>query len=122
MISTGTKVRVIDNSGAKLARCLRVIGKVQKASGRIGDVIRVSIVESRPHRRVKAGQICDALIVQTKAPFSRPDGTSLSISKIGIVLMNDKGSPIGTRVNGTFTSEIRRASKKVWQINKGKSC
>jgi len=117
MIQVGTRLKVLDNSGGKIAQCIRV---VQKRYAKVGDIILVSLQKVLPHQRVLKGDKRRAIVLQTKSPLCRSDGSTIRTPEIGVVLLNDKGLPIGTRINAAFCSEMRRLSPKIWSLNKGK--
>lgn len=105
IISESTMV-VADNTGAKVAKCFRVLGQ-RKTVAHIGDVVRVSILEAAPHGAVKKGQVCLALIVRTAHPIARPDGTFVRFSQNACVIVDAKKNPMGTRIFGPVARELR---------------
>lgn len=110
MIIKETVVRVIDNSGAKVARCFMVY-KERYAS--IGSVIRVSILKSTPTSKVKKGTVWKAIVVRTRQPFTRSDRSSLAFAHNDIVLLNDKLEVIATRVKGVVPRELTSNIKTI---------
>lgn len=110
MIIKETVVRVIDNSGAKLARCFMVY-KERYAS--IGSIIRVSIIKASPTSKIKKGSVCKAVVVRTKQSFIRADRSSLSFAYNDVVLLNDKSELIATRVKGVVPKELGANIKTV---------
>ena len=97
---------VADNSGAKRAKCFRVLGQ-RKRYAHIGDIIRVSIKEAQPGGVVKKGQVSRALIVRTKHSIRRDDGSYLRFDDDAVVLIDDTGNPVGSRVFGPVARELR---------------
>ncbi|MFC1499342.1 50S ribosomal protein L14 [Verrucomicrobiota bacterium] len=106
MIAEEANLEVADNSGAKRAKCFRVLGQ-RKRYAHIGDIIKVSIKEAQPGGIVKAGQVCNALIVRTKSSISRKDGTSLKFDNNAVVLIDETKNPIGSRIFGPVARELR---------------
>ena len=95
-----------DNTGARLAKCFRIIGQ-KKRYAYIGDVIRVAIREAQPGGLVKKGEVRLAVIVRTRKPIRRPDGSTLSFDGNAVVLIDDQLNPIGTRIFGPVARELR---------------
>ena len=106
MIQEETDLMVADNTGARRVRCFRVLGQ-RKRYAYVGDIIRVSVKEAIPGGAVKKGQKLKALVVRTKHPVSRVDGTYLRFDNNAVVLVDDKLNPIGTRVFGPVARELR---------------
>jgi large subunit ribosomal protein L14 len=106
LISEETTLVVADNSGAKRAKCFRVLGQ-RKRYAHIGDIIRVSIKEAQPGGVVKKGQVSRALIVRTKHSIRRDDGSYLRFDDDAVVLIDDTGNPVGSRVFGPVARELR---------------
>lgn len=110
MIQVQTKLEVADNSGARSVQCIRVLGGSRRRSATIGDVIVVSIKEAIPRGRVKKGDVHRAVVVRTAKEIQRPDGTSIRFDRNAAVLINQQGEPIGTRIFGPVTRELRNRS------------
>ena len=106
MIQEYTNLVVADNTGARVARCFRILGH-RKGCARIGDVIKVSIREAQPDGIVKAGQVCDALIVRTRSPLKREDGSYIKFDNNAVVLVDTTKNPIGSRIFGPVARELR---------------
>lgn len=106
MIREETDLVVADNTGAKRVRCFRVIGQRKKYAS-VGDIIKVSVKEAQPLGLVKKGQVCTALIVRTKHPISRPDGSHLSFDNNAVVIIDASKNPIGSRIFGPVARELR---------------
>jgi len=109
MIQVGTVVHVIDNSGAKKARCLKILS-TKKTTGEIGDLILVSVQDtfSKQVKKVKKGEMHKALITESKKKLSRYDGSSIHFIRNSVILVSEKLLPLGTRVNGTVSYELRK--------------
>ena len=114
MIIAETKLNVADNSGAKLVQCIKVLGGSKRRSASIGDVIVVSVKEAIPNGKVKIGEVTRAVVVRTKKGVSRQDGSTIRFDKNSAVLLTKEGEPIGTRIFGPVTRELR--SKKFTKI------
>ncbi len=107
MIQMQTRLEVADNSGARKVQCIKVLGGSKKRSASVGDIIVVSIKEAIPRGRVKKGEVCKATIVRTAYPIHRADGTQIRFDENAVVLINKQGEPIGTRIFGPVTRELR---------------
>ena len=107
MIQMQTKLDVADNSGARLLQCIKVLGGSKRKTASVGDVIVVSIKEAIPRGRVKKGDIHRAVIVRTSKEVKRNDGTCIRFDKNAAVLVNKSNEPIGTRIFGPVTRELR---------------
>ncbi|MBM4147446.1 MAG: 50S ribosomal protein L14 [Lentisphaerae bacterium] len=106
MIQEYTDLVVADNTGAKRARCFRILGQ-RKQYAHIGDIIRVSVREAQPNGMVKKGQVCRALVVRTTQPIRRPDGSVLRFDNNAVVLVDGTDNPMGSRVFGPVARELR---------------
>lgn len=106
MIQEETNLDVADNTGARRVRCFRLIGQ-RKTYAHIGDLIRVAVKEAQPTGMVKKGQVCRAIIVRTKQPIRRPDGSAVRFDTNAVVLVDEKLNPIGTRIFGPVARELR---------------
>ena len=107
MIQTETKLNVADNSGAKKVQCIKVLGGSGRKYAAVGDVIVVSVKEAIPRGRVKKGDVHRAVIVRTAKEVKRNDGTCIRFDKNAAVLVNKSNEPIGTRIFGPVTRELR---------------
>jgi large subunit ribosomal protein L14 len=114
MIQTTTVLDVADNSGAKRVMCIKVLGGSKRRTATVGDVIVVSIKEAIPRGKVKKGDVHQAVIVRTAKEIHRADGTSIRFDRNAAVLINKQGEPIGTRIFGPVTRELR--AKKFMKI------
>lgn len=106
MIMEETCLDVADNTGARLAKCFRILGQ-RKRYGRLGDLIKVSIREAQPEGLVKKGEVRLAVIVRTKSPIRRPDGSLLRFDRNACVLVDESLNPLGTRIFGPVARELR---------------
>lgn len=107
MIQMQTKLDVADNSGARLVMCIKVLGGSKRRYAGIGDVIKVSVKEAIPRGKVKKGEVLNAVIVRTKKGIRRQDGSLIRFDENAVVLLNAQLQPIGTRVFGPITRELR---------------
>tara|TARA_S200000501_G_scaffold252105_1_gene236265 strand:+ start:2468 stop:2827 length:360 start_codon:yes stop_codon:yes gene_type:complete len=102
-----TKLDVADNSGARRVQCIKVLGGSKRRTAAVGDVIVVSVKEAIPRGRVKKGELHRAVIVRTKKEIRRDDGSSIRFDSNAAVLVNQQGEPVGTRIFGPVTRELR---------------
>ena len=107
MIQMQTKLDVADNSGAKLVQCIKVLGGSKRRTASVGDIVVVSVKEAIPRGRVKKGEVLKAVIVRTKKEIRRQDGSAIRFDSNDVVLVNPQGEPIGTRIFGPVTRELR---------------
>jgi len=107
MIQMQTNLDVADNSGAKRVQCIKVLGGAKRRTAGVGDVIVVSVKEAIPRGRVKKGEVLQAVIVRTAKEIHRQDGSSIRFDRNAAVLINKQGEPIGTRIFGPVTRELR---------------
>jgi len=107
MIQQQSNLEVADNSGARRVMCIKVIGGSQRRYASVGDVIVVSIKEAIPRGKVKKGEVHRAVIVRTKRDIHRPDGSTIRFDKNAAVLITKLNEPIGTRIFGPVTRELR---------------
>ena len=106
MIAEQTDLVVADNTGAKRVRCFRVLGQRSRYA-HVGDIIKVSVKEAQPGSAVKKGEVHNALIVRTKHPIRRADGTWLRFDNNAVVIIDETKTPIGTRIFGPVARELR---------------
>ncbi|NLL82726.1 MAG: 50S ribosomal protein L14 [Lentisphaerae bacterium] len=106
MVREETELIVADNTGAKRAKCFRVIGQ-RKEYAFVGDIIRVAIKEAAPAGTVKKGQVCTAVIVRTGHPIRRADGSTVRFDQNACVIVDAKFNPLGTRIFGPVARELR---------------
>ena len=114
MIQTQSVLDVADNSGARRVMCIKVLGGSKRRYAGIGDVIKVSVKDAAPRGRVKKGEIYNAVVVRTAKGVRRPDGSLVKFDSNAAVLLNNKQEPIGTRIFGPVTRELR--SEKFMKI------
>ena len=107
MIQVETNLTVADNSGARSVRCIKILGGTGRRYATVGDVIVVSVKDSIPRGRVKKGEVLKAVVVRTAKDIRRPDGTTIRFDSNAAVLINNQGEPIGTRIFGPVTRELR---------------
>ncbi|MCX4084267.1 50S ribosomal protein L14 [Rickettsia hoogstraalii] len=107
MIQMQSILEVADNSGAKKVMCIKVLGGSHHMVAKLGDVIVVSVKEAIPGGKVKKGDVYKGVIVRTKTGVVRPDGSKIKFDKNALVLLNKQDEPIGTRVFGPVTRELR---------------
>jgi large subunit ribosomal protein L14 len=107
MIQMQTILGVADNSGARKVQCIKVLGGSNRKTASVGDVIVVSVKEAIPRGRVKKGEIHRALVVRTAKEIRRPDGSAVRFDRNAAVLITSQGEPIGTRIFGPVTRELR---------------
>ncbi len=107
MIQMQSSLEVADNSGARRVECIKVLGGSHKRYAGIGDVIKVTIKEAAPRGKVKKGTVHNAVIVRTRKGVRRPDGSLIRFDENAAVLLNAAQQPIGTRIFGPVTRELR---------------
>ena len=109
MIQSESRLEVADNSGAKEVLCIKVLGGSKRRYASVGDVIVVTVKDAVPRGKAKKGEIFRAVIVRTKQAVKRVDGSTISFDKNAAVLINKQGEPIGSRIFGPVTRELRSA-------------
>jgi large subunit ribosomal protein L14 len=114
MIQTETRLEVADNTGAREVMCIKVLGGSKRRYASIGDIIKVTVKEATPRGRVKKGEIYNAVVVRTAKGVRRQDGSLIKFDGNAAVLLNAKLEPIGTRIFGPVTRELR--SKRFMKI------
>ncbi|QDV53532.1 50S ribosomal protein L14 [Gimesia fumaroli] len=107
MIQMQTDLDVCDNSGAKIARCIKVLGGTGRRTAEVGDVIVVSIQKTLAGSNIKKGQVLRGVIVRTKYPCRRDDGSYVKFDRNAMVLLDGEGNPRGTRIFGAVARELR---------------
>jgi large subunit ribosomal protein L14 len=108
MIQTQTVLDVADNSGARRVQCIKVLGGSHRRYARVGDVIKVSVKEAIPRGKVKKGQVMIAVVVRTKSGVRRSDGSLIRFDgNAAVLLQNTNEQPVGTRIFGPVTRELR---------------
>ena len=107
MIQMQTKLEVADNSGAKLVKCVKVLGGSKRMTASLGDVIVVAVQQVLPGGKIKKGDVKKAVIVRTKYPIRREDGSYIRFDKNSVVILGNSNDPVGTRIFGPVARELR---------------
>ena len=107
MIQTESYLDVADNSGARRVMCIKVLGGSHRRYARVGDIIKVTVKEAMPRGKVKKGQVMSAVVVRTRKGLRRQDGSLIKFDDNAAVLLNANLAPIGTRIFGPVTRELR---------------
>lgn len=107
MIQTETRLRIADNSGAKVASCIKVLGGSKRRYAHVGDIVVVAVKEAMPNSKVKKGDVVKAVIVRTAKEIRRADGSHIKFDDNSAVLINQQSEPIGTRIFGPVARELR---------------
>ena len=113
MIQMQSTLLVADNSGAKKVQCIKVLGGSKRRFASIGDVIVITVKDAIPRGKVKKGEVHKAVIVRTAKEVYRQDGSSIRFDRNAAVLISNSGEPIGTRIFGPVTRELR--AKNIWK-------
>ena len=107
MIQTQSYLEVADNSGARRVMCIKVLGGSHRRYARVGDLIKVTVKEAIPRGKVKKGQVMTAVVVRTRKGVRRQDGSLIKFDDNAAVLLNAQNAPVGTRIFGPVTRELR---------------
>jgi large subunit ribosomal protein L14 len=107
MIQMQTNLDVADNSGARRVQCIKVLGGSKRKYASVGDIIVISVKEAIPRGKVKKGDVMKAVVVRTAKDIQRSDGSTIRFDRNAAVLINAQGEPIGTRIFGPVTRELR---------------
>ena len=107
MIQQESRLRVADNTGAREILCIRVLGGSARRYARVGDIIVATVKNATPHGAVRKGEVVRAVIVRTRKPFSRNDGTSIAFDENAAVIIDPQLNPMGTRIFGPVARELR---------------
>lgn len=107
MIQTESYLDVADNSGARRVQCIKVLGGSHRRYAAVGDIIKVTVKEAIPRGKVKKGQVMNAVVVRTKRGVRRQDGSLIKFDDNAAVLLNNQNAPVGTRIFGPVTRELR---------------
>ncbi len=107
MIQTESYLNVADNSGARRVMCIKVLGGSHRRYAAVGDIIKVSVKEAIPRGKVKKGEVMSAVVVRTRKGVRRSDGSLIKFDDNAAVLLNNQMAPIGTRIFGPVTRELR---------------
>ncbi len=107
MIQRGTKLKVADNTGAKLVQCINILGGTKRRYARIGDIIVVAVKEAEPRREIKKHNVAKAVVVRQRQPYRRKDGSYIKFSDNACCIINDQKLPKGNRILGPVPRELR---------------
>jgi large subunit ribosomal protein L14 len=107
MIQAETMLDVADNSGARRVQCIKVLGGSKRRYAGVGDIIKITIKEAIPNSRVRKGELFNAVVVRTRHGVRRPDGSLIRFDRNAAVLLNEQKQPVGTRIFGPVTRELR---------------
>jgi len=107
MIQMQTKLEVADNSGAKVVKCVKVLGGSKRMSAGVGDIIVVAVQQALPNGKIKKGDVKRAVVVRTSYPICREDGSYIQFDKNSVVILNANEEPAGTRIFGPVARELR---------------
>jgi len=113
MIQMQTMLSIADNSGAKQVMCIKVLGGSHRRYARVGDIIKVTVKEAMPRSKVKKGDVLDAVVVRTKQGIRRTDGSLIRFDGNAAVILNNSKEPVGTRIFGPVTRELRKGFMKI---------
>lgn len=107
MIQMQSKMDVADNSGAKEVTCIKVLGGSKRMSANLGDIVVVAVQQALPNGKIKKGEVKKAVIVRTKYPIRREDGSYINFDTNSCVILNNSNEPVGTRIFGPVARELR---------------
>jgi len=107
MIQMQSKLEVADNSGAKVVKCIKVLGGSKRMSAGVGDIIVVAVQQALPGGKIKKGEVKKAVIVRSVYPLRREDGSYIRFDKNSVVILGTANEPIGTRIFGPVARELR---------------
>lgn len=113
MIQMQTVLDVADNSGARKVMCIKVLGGSHRRYARVGDIVKVAVKEAIPRGKVKKGDVVNAVVVRTRKGVRRGDGSVIRFDNNAAVLLNNQEQPIGTRIFGPITRELRERFMKI---------
>ncbi len=113
MIQMQTMLNVADNSGARQVMCIKVLGGSHRRYARVGDIIKITVKEAIPRSKVKKGDVMNAVVVRTRQGVRRSDGSLIRFDGNAAVLLNNSNEPIGTRIFGPVTRELRKGYMKI---------
>lgn len=116
MIQTRTMLDVADNSGARQVMCISVMGSTRNRYASIGDIIKVTVKDAIPDGKVKKGEVLFALVIRTKDGVRRSDGSLIRFDDNAVVLLNNQKQPVGTRVFGPVTRELRGGGEQFMKV------
>ena len=107
MIQMQSRMDVADNSGAKEVKCIKVLGGSKRMSAGLGDIVVVAVQQALPGGKIKKGDVRKAVVVRTKYPIRREDGSYIQFDKNSVVILNPNNEPVGTRIFGPVARELR---------------
>jgi large subunit ribosomal protein L14 len=113
MIQMQSMLNVADNSGARRVMCIKVLGGSHRRYAHIGDIIKITVKEALPRGKVKKGEVLNAIVVRTRKGVRRSDGSLIKFDNNSVVLLNAQKQPIGTRIFGPITRELRKNFMKL---------
>lgn len=113
MIQMGSRMTIADNSGARAVECIKVLGGSKRRYAFVGDIVKVSVKEAIPRSKVKKGDVVNAVVVRTKQGVRRNDGSLIRFDGNAAVLLNAQSQPIGTRIFGPVTRELRERFMRI---------
>lgn len=113
MIQTESVLNAADNSGARRVQCIKVLGGSHRRYARVGDIIKISVKDAIPRGRVKKGEVMNAVVVRTRHGVRRSDGSLIRFDSNAAVLLNANNEPIGTRIFGPVTRELREKFMRI---------
>lgn len=113
MIQMQSELEVADNSGALRVECIKVLGGSKRRYAHVGDVIKITVKKAIPRGKVKKGDVLKAVVVRTRNAIRRADGSGIRFDKNAAVLLNNNNDPIGTRIFGPVTRELRAKFMKI---------
>ncbi|OQC10315.1 MAG: 50S ribosomal protein L14 [Tenericutes bacterium ADurb.Bin087] len=116
MIHVETKVNIADNSGARIGKVIRLYGGSVRRHSNIGDIVLISVRQAVPNSKVKKGDMVKAIVVRTKKGVLRPDGSKINFDDNAVVIINNDGNMIGTRVFGPVARELREKGEGAMKI------
>jgi len=113
MIQTESELTAADNSGARRVQCIKVLGGSHRRYARVGDIIKITVKDAIPRGRVKKGEVMNAVVVRTRKGVRRMDGSVIRFDTNAAVLLNANNEPIGTRIFGPVTRELREKFMRI---------
>lgn len=119
MIQMQTQLAVADNSGARRVQCIKVLGGSRRWTANLGDVIVVSVKQAQPQSKIKKGDVKRAVIVRTTSPYKREDGSVVRFDHNAVALLDANEAPLGTRISGPVTRELRERYPKIVSLAPG---
>ena len=109
MIQLRSRLKVVDNTGAKDIACFKILNHKSQRGAKLGDIIMASVKIVKPHGQIKKKEIVKAVIIRQKAPYNRADGTTIRFDENAVVIIDNEGNPRGTKISGPVAREVRQA-------------